>query len=86
MCVYHAKIVVNISYAILIDEGMDPLPGDRASSSTLPDSVAPLAFKYCGGGYGGYALYVFDDKAQRDFACTASAEFYSIEPSVAKYH
>lgn len=39
-----------------IDEGMQPLPAAETA----------LAWKYCGGGYGGYALYLFPGAAQRD--------------------
>jgi hypothetical protein len=33
-----------------LDEGMEPLPAIAGA----------MAHKYCGGGYGGYALYLFD--------------------------
>jgi hypothetical protein len=41
-----------------------------------------LAWKYCGGGFGGYAVYLFADTAQRDAACVA-AGLRAIEPYVA---
>ena len=64
---------VRQSYAVQRAEGMDPLPDD------LPGA---LAWKYCGGGFGGYAGYLFADTAARD-AASARAGFRSIEPYVA---
>lgn len=39
-----------------LDEGMAP----------LPEAPGMLACKYCGGGWGGYALYLFADPGERD--------------------
>lgn len=39
-----------------LEEGMQPLPVESRA----------LATKYCGGGWGGYALYLFADTADRD--------------------
>jgi len=64
-------------------EGMDPLPGDpQANGSVLPAGVKPLAWKYCGGGFGGYAVYLFPDEKQREAACKLP-KFRVIEPYVA---
>lgn len=67
-------------------EGMAPLPGDPeasgASREALPAGLQPLAWKYCGGGFGGYAVYLFADAAQRDAAC-ARPNFRPIEPYLA---
>ncbi|MDB6095354.1 MAG: cytidyltransferase-related domain protein [Verrucomicrobia bacterium] len=67
-------------------EGMEPLPGDPDASgdarAALPDNLRPLAWKYCGGGFGGYAVYLFGDRAQRDAACLLP-KFRAIEPFVA---
>ncbi len=67
-------------------EGMAPLPGDPAATGAvreaLPAGVAPLAWKYCGGGFGGYAVYLFAEPAQRDAVC-ARPNFRAIEPFVA---
>ncbi|HEX2854601.1 MAG TPA: adenylyltransferase/cytidyltransferase family protein [Opitutaceae bacterium] len=64
-------------------EGMGPLPGDPAGDaamrSVLPAGVTPLAWKYCGGGFGGYAVYLFSDTAQRDAVC-ACPNFRAVEP------
>jgi cytidyltransferase-like protein len=64
---------VRQSYAVQRAEGMAALPAD------LPGA---LAWKYCGGGFGGYAVYLFSGQAQRDAAC-ARAQFRPIEPYVA---
>lgn len=47
---------VRCSYQVQMDEGMRP----------LPDESSALAKKYCGGGWGGYALYLFATEAHRD--------------------
>jgi len=64
---------VRQSYAVQLAEGMAPLPADVAGA---------LACKYCGGGYGGYAVYLFAEPAARDAAC-AHPGFRAIEPYVA---
>lgn len=46
---------INLSYGVQLDEGMDPLP-----------EWGELAKKYCGGGHGGYALYLFRDSKERE--------------------
>lgn len=46
---------VKISYQVQLKEGMSKLP-----------TFNEKAKKYCGGGHGGYALYIFDDKAKRN--------------------
>lgn len=67
-------------------EGMAPLPGDPAATgraaAALPADLRPLAWKYCGGGFGGYAVYLFAEPAQRDAAC-ARPDFRPIEPYLA---
>jgi cytidyltransferase-like protein len=64
---------VRQSYAVQRAEGMAGLPSDLAGA---------LACKYCGGGFGGYAVYIFAEPAQRDAAC-AKAGLRPIEPYVA---
>lgn len=61
---------VRLSYAVQRAEGMDPLPETSAGAS---------AWKYCGGGFGGYALYLFADENARSAACTQPG-FRPIEP------
>jgi len=46
---------VNISYEMQLKEGMNPLP-----------DFDQVGKKYCGGGFGGYALYLFDTPQKRD--------------------
>lgn len=46
---------VNLSYEVQLEEGMEELP-----------SYGELAKKYCGGGHGGYALYMFESEEKRD--------------------
>ncbi|MCU0871928.1 MAG: adenylyltransferase/cytidyltransferase family protein [Pirellulaceae bacterium] len=47
---------VDCSYRIQLLEGMTPLPA----------ALGALAKKYCGGGWGGYAVYLFQNAADRD--------------------
>ncbi|MDZ4743118.1 MAG: adenylyltransferase/cytidyltransferase family protein [Verrucomicrobiota bacterium] len=47
---------VNLSYEAQIKEGMD----------NLPVSPKAIARKYCGGGWGGYALYLFANSQDRE--------------------
>lgn len=73
---------VRQSSAVQRAEGMAPLPGEAdGPQGVLPDSVKPLAWKYCGGGFGGYALYLFANEADRNRACSAS-NFRPIEPYI----
>ncbi|MDB6170651.1 MAG: cytidyltransferase-related domain protein [Verrucomicrobia bacterium] len=53
-------------------EGMEALPAEKSA----------LAWKYCGGGFGGYAVYLFAEPAARDDAC-ARPNFRPIEPYLA---
>ena len=61
---------VKLYHATQLDEGMDP----------LPDVAGSIARKYCGGGYGGYALYLFDTAAARDAAVSSIADLRAVEP------
>ncbi len=61
---------VNLYHAAQLDEGMAPLP-------ELPGSIAR---KYCGGGHGGYALYLFTDPSQRVAALATTPALRPIEP------
>jgi cytidyltransferase-like protein len=47
---------VRTSYRVQLGEGMTP----------LPEFSEALACKYCGGGWGGYAVYLFPDQSVRD--------------------
>lgn len=53
-----------------IDEGMKP----------LPDIAGSMARKYCGGGHGGYALYLFAEPASRGAAIACTPELRAVEP------
>ena len=53
-----------------LDEGMQPLPEVEGS----------VARKYCGGGHGGYALYLFDDGEKRDAVVSSTEGMRPIEP------
>jgi cytidyltransferase-like protein len=64
---------VRQSYAVQRAEGMAELP------ASLPGA---LAWKYCGGGFGGYAVYIFAEAVQREAAC-ATVGLRAIEPYVA---
>lgn len=61
---------VQLSYQLQLEEGMDPLPavGDC------------LAHKYCGGGHGGYALYLYETPEARAAALAGCEYLYPIEP------
>jgi len=54
---------VQLSYEMQLKEGM----------SALPDAPGCIGRKYAGGGWGGYALYLFENTEDRDaFVCSAS--------------
>ncbi len=61
---------VHLSYEQQLAEGMEPLPH-------IGDS---LACKYCGGGHGGYALYLYETPEARAEALAACEYLYPIEP------
>ncbi len=62
---------INISYHVQQLEGM----------SNLPNESTALAKKYCGGGWGGYALYLFDSHQKREqFVIKHSNNSLGIEP------
>ena len=63
-------IGVQMSYNLQLEEGMLPLPkiGDC------------LAHKYCGGGHGGYAVYLYETPEAREEALEACEDMYPIEP------
>jgi len=61
---------VALSHATQLDEGME----------ALRDIPGAIARKYCGGGYGGYVLYLFSDPALRAAAVAATPELRTVEP------
>lgn len=60
---------IRLSYRAQLGEGMAP----------LPDFPAALAQKYCGGGWGGYAFYLFRSPEVRD-VFVADNDAIAIEP------
>jgi cytidyltransferase-like protein len=60
---------VTLSYAIQLKEGMSDLPGFGESSK-----------KYLGGGWGGYALYMFAERLSRNQFVQMESEATSVEP------
>ncbi len=64
------SVAVQMSYQLQLDEGMDPLPKIGAS----------LASKYCGGGHGGYAVYLYETPEDRDAAVQECRNLYPVEP------
>jgi hypothetical protein len=62
---------VRHSYNAQMTEGMAPLPffGDQQDTR-----------KYCGGGWGGYALYLFKENSMREEVCSQNKSFTRIEP------
>ncbi|MEX1048195.1 MAG: adenylyltransferase/cytidyltransferase family protein [Akkermansiaceae bacterium] len=61
---------IDLYHATQLDEGMHPL-------LDIPGSIVR---KYCGGGHGGYALYLFDDPDLRQKATTTTPDLLPIEP------
>ena len=61
---------VALSYQAQLGEGMEPLP-------EIPEA---LAHKYCGGGFGGYALYLFSKMEERDRFVASNPAARAIEP------
>ncbi len=61
---------VRAYHATQLAEGMGP----------LQEITGAIASKYCGGGYGGYALYLFADPAQRDAAIVSRPSMRPVEP------
>ncbi len=58
------------SYQAQLAEGMEE----------LPEAPGALARKYCGGGFGGYALYLFPAVEQRDAFVAATDAALAVEP------
>ena len=61
---------VQLYYAEQLNEQMQP----------LPEVAGALAQKYCGGGHGGYALYLFASEEARNAAVEAISEMRAVEP------
>jgi mevalonate kinase len=61
---------IKMSYRLQLGEGME----------SLVESEECLACKYCGGGWGGYAVYVFSNSGQRDDFVARHPKAKAIEP------
>ena len=61
---------VRTQYQTQVAEGM----------ADLAEETSALAWKYCGGGWGGYALYVFHNQLRRDAWVTGDPCRRAIEP------
>lgn len=64
---------VNASYKVQLEEKMKELP-----------SYGEMAKKYCGGGHGGYALYIFDSEKNRK-KFLKNENTIAIEPYIREY-
>lgn len=64
------SVGVEMSYHAQLGEGMQP----------LPEIGNALARKYCGGGHGGYALYLFSCAEDRAAALKSCRDLYPVEP------
>jgi len=61
---------VDLYHATQLDEGME----------LLPDIPGAITRKYCGGGHGGYALYLFTESTCRDSAVATTPDLRAVEP------
>jgi len=61
---------IQMSYAAQIKEGM----------SELADAPGCVGRKYCGGGWGGYALFLFEQSTDRDAFVSSATCNRAIEP------
>lgn len=61
---------VQMSYRAQLGEGMQPLGAIGHS----------MAHKYCGGGHGGYVLYLYGSREDRAAALDACEDLYPVEP------
>ena len=66
----------------MTDETLSNLSREDRRFEPPADLAGALAWKYCGGGFGGYAVYLFAEPAQRDAACQRKG-FHPVEPYVA---
>jgi cytidyltransferase-like protein len=61
---------ISASYSVQLAEGMSP----------LPEAPGCVGRKYCGGGFGGYALYLFQTNGDREVFLSANPQARKIEP------
>ena len=67
---YQLAAGIALYHSTQLAEGMEVLP-------EIPGS---LARKYCGGGHGGYALYLFENAEQRGQAIATTPDLRAVEP------
>ena len=67
---YQLAAGIALYHATQLAEGM----------KALPDIPGSRARKYCGGGHGGYALYLFENAEQRGQAIATTPELRAVEP------
>ena len=67
---------INLSYELQLEEKMQP----------LPPAIKALAYKYSGGGHGGYALYLFKEQPDRDNFVEENEKAIAIEPYLKPTH
>ena len=65
-------VAIRMSYRLQLGEGME----------SLIESDQCLACKYCGGGWGGYALYLFSNPEEREKFVTEHSRAKAIEPYI----
>jgi hypothetical protein len=61
---------IHLYHSTQLEEGME----------TLPELAGSIARKYCGGGYGGYALYLFTETSAREAAISNTPNLRAVEP------
>ena len=66
------SLAVSLTYQEQLKEGMAELPYSNLKGL--------LGFKYCGSGHGGYGLYIFGTKEERDLCIRQNNQFLPIEP------
>ena len=66
----HLAKSISLSYELQLEENMQP----------LPPAITALAYKYSGGGNGGYALYLFPNITARDAFVKENENALAIEP------
>jgi mevalonate kinase len=73
--IYKLAEAVRLSHKAQTDEGMNE----------LMESHNCLARKYCGGGWGGYALYLFPSRTDREAFVSHHKQAKAIEPYIRKF-
>jgi len=69
---YQLAEAVNLSYKAQLEEGM----------KALPEIEGAIAKKYSGGGFGGYALYLFEASKKRDQMVEKIEQLSPVEPYI----